>query len=86
MAVRSENAHWKMRDILRRHSVALGERHGILTEAGRDVELLIDDVVARTPAVIATVRAALPQGYPASVADGIFEGLQDAPNRLHDDH
>ena len=45
MAVRSKNAHWKMRDILRRHWVALGTRHGVLDEAGtRSAEHLIDAI------------------------------------------
>jgi serine/threonine-protein kinase HipA len=43
MAVRSTNAHWKMRDILRRHWLALGKRHGVLTEDGREVDRLIED-------------------------------------------
>lgn len=37
MAVRSRNAHWEMRDILRCHWVALGARHGVLTDDGREV-------------------------------------------------
>jgi len=82
MAVRSKNAHWKMRETLRRHWVALGARHGILTEDGRQVELLIADVVARTPGVIGAVRAALPERFPEHVADSIFEGLQGAADHL----
>lgn len=82
MAVRSKNAHWKMRDILRRHWVALGERHGILTEGGREVAYLIDEVVAQTPRVIATVRALLPNGFPETVANSLFEGLQSAADQL----
>jgi serine/threonine-protein kinase HipA len=82
MAVRSKNAHWKMRDILRRHWVALGARHGVVTEDGRKVEFLIDDVVTRTPAVISAVRALLPDGFPMPVADSIFSGLHEAAQRL----
>ena len=84
MAVRSKNAHWRMCDIVRRHWVALGARHGVATEDGRQVDLLIDDVVARTPAVIGAVCARLPEGFPEAVADGILEGLQAAANRLAD--
>ena len=84
MAVRSRNAHWKMRDILRRHWLALGGRHGVVTDDGRQVQFVIDDIVARTPAVISAVRAALPAGFPASLADSILEGLQDAASRLAD--
>lgn len=85
MAVRSKHAHWKMRDILRRHWVVLGARHGVLNEAGREVQCLIDDIVERTPEVIATVSAQLPDGpdgFPASVAEAVFDGLRDAAKRL----
>ena len=82
MAVRSENAHWKMRDILRRHWVALGTRHGILDEAARGAEHLIDNIAAHTPAVIAKVRSQLPKGFPAPLADAVFDGMQAAARRL----
>ena len=82
MAVRSRNAHWKMREILRSHWLALGGRHGVVTDDGRRVQFVIDDIVARTPAVISAVRAALPVGFPTSLADSILEGLQDAADRL----
>lgn len=82
MAVRSRNAHWKMRDILRRHWVALGARHGVLTEDGRDAQFLMDELITRTPQVIASVSAQLPEGFPAHVASTIFDGLQDAARRL----
>ena len=82
MAVRSRNAHWKVRDILRRHWVALGTRHGVVSEDGRQVEFLIDDVVDRTPMVISAVRAVLPDGFPESVAESILTGLQVAAHRL----
>ena len=82
MAVRSKNAHWKMRDILRRHWVALGTRHGVLDEAARGAEYLIDDIAARTPEVIANVRSQLPKGFPATLADAVFDGMQAAAERL----
>jgi serine/threonine-protein kinase HipA len=82
MAVRSRNVHWKVRDILLRHWVALGTRHGVVSEDGRQVEFLIDDVVDRTPMVISAVRAALPDGFPESVAECILSGLQAAAHRF----
>jgi serine/threonine-protein kinase HipA len=84
MAVRAKNVHWKMRDILRRHWVALGARHGVVTEDGRQVQFLIDDVVDRTPAVMHAVRSMLPDRFPKHVADSILDGLQGAANRLAD--
>ena len=85
MAVRSKNAHWKMHDILRRHWQALGTRHGVVTDDGRQVEFLIDDVVARTPDVIDAVRAQLPVGFPGGVAESVFEGLRGAAGRVGDE-
>ncbi len=82
MAVRSKNAHWRMRDILRRHWQALGTRHGVVTEDGRHVQALIDDVVARASDVISAVHAKLPTGFPMAVADSVLQGLRDAANRL----
>jgi serine/threonine-protein kinase HipA len=82
MAVRSKNAHWKMQDILRRHWVALGARHGVLDEGGRWVEHLIDAIAARTPEVIANVRSQLPKGSSAPPADAVFDGMQGAAKRL----
>jgi serine/threonine-protein kinase HipA len=82
MAVWSRNAHWKMRDILRQHWVALGTRHGVLDEAARGAEHLIDDIAARTPEVIANVRTQLTEGFSARLADAVFEGMQDAARRL----
>lgn len=34
MAVRSKSAHWRMRDIRRRHWLATGERYGVVTVDG----------------------------------------------------
>lgn len=82
MAVRSKNAHWKMRDILRRHWLALGARHGIVTEDGRQAQFILDDLVARTPGVIAAVQARLPANFPEQVADSILGGMQEAADRL----
>lgn len=82
MAVRGKNAHWKMNDIQRRHWVAMGTRHGVITADGQAVEALLDDLVARTPAVIHEVRRQLPAGFPRHLADSILLGLADASERL----
>jgi serine/threonine-protein kinase HipA len=82
MAVRSKNAHWRMRDILRRHWLAVGERHGIVSVDGRGAQVVIDDLVARTPGVMETVRKALPRDFPEQLADSILTGLQAAANKL----
>ena len=82
MAVRTKNAHWKLKDILRRHWVELGTRHGIVTADGRPAQAVIDDLVAGTPDALARVRAQLPPGFPAEGADSVLGGVQSAAARL----
>ncbi|MBO9649618.1 MAG: type II toxin-antitoxin system HipA family toxin [Variovorax sp.] len=82
MAVRSKNAHWKMREIQRRHWLALGERHGVTTADGRAAQFVVDSLVERTPQVVEAVRAQLPDGFPQAVAESILEGLQGAAAKL----
>lgn len=82
MAVRTKNAHWKMADILRRHWLELGTRHGVVTADGRPAQAVVDELVTRTPELLAQVRAQLPHGFPADVADSILESVQGAAARL----
>ncbi|QHI99667.1 type II toxin-antitoxin system HipA family toxin [Xylophilus rhododendri] len=82
MAVRCRNAHWKMREILRRHWQALGERHGVVTPEGGGTEQVMAELLARTPEVVRQVRAQLPADFPEALADSILSGLQAAADRL----
>lgn len=82
MAIRSTNVHWKMKEIHRRHWLALGRRFGVLDDAGRDMEAIVDDVIARTPRVIADVEAGLPRGFPEHVARTVLRGLERAASQL----
>lgn len=82
MAVRSKNAHWIMRDIQRRHWLTMGAEHGVVTANGRGVEHVVDELVARTPDVVRTIRELLPQGFPEALADSVLHGLQMAADKL----
>lgn len=82
MAVRSKNPHWKMHDIQRRHWLAMGVQHGVVTPDGRGTEFVIDDLMARTPEVIRRVRALLPKDFPQALADSILNGMQEAADKL----
>jgi serine/threonine-protein kinase HipA len=82
MSIRSHNAHWKMKEIQRRHWLALGKRYGVLQENGRDFEAILDDLIARTPGVVAEVEAGLPTGFPAAVAGPVLQGLGQAAGQL----
>jgi serine/threonine-protein kinase HipA len=80
MAVRSKNPHYRMQDIQRRHWNAIARRNAM----GGDFEAAIEDILARTPGVVEAVGARLPQGFPAQVAEPIFEGLLRQAKRLAD--
>lgn len=82
MALCVTNAHWRMRDILRRHWDAVGRRNGIVMEDGRGIGAVIEDIVDRTPAALAAVAAALPADFPSRVAEPILAGVQAAAKRL----
>ncbi|MGQ0597619.1 type II toxin-antitoxin system HipA family toxin [Aquabacterium sp.] len=82
MAVRGKNAHWKMHDIQRRHWVAMGKRHGVVTVDGKPAQALLDELVGRTPEVISQIRRRLPEGFPQQMADSILQGLARASERL----
>ena len=82
MAVRTTNAHWKMPESLRRHWLAVGERHGVTMPDGQDVRFVIDELVEQTPRVIQEARHQLPDGFPQDVSVPILDGLRAAANRL----
>ncbi|WP_291386883.1 MULTISPECIES: type II toxin-antitoxin system HipA family toxin [Achromobacter] len=82
MAVRTKNTHWLMRDIMRRHWLAVGAEHGVVAPDGRGVEAVVDDLVSRTPQVVRAVQDILPPAFPEHVADTILQGLQAATDRL----
>ena len=82
MAFRSTSQHYRMREILRRHMVAVGERQGVAGLLGESVDKLLDSIAARTPAVIEAVSAQLPDVFPTYVAETIFQGLTQSAKTL----
>jgi serine/threonine-protein kinase HipA len=82
MALRSANAHWRMRDILLRHWNEVGRRHGIEASSRQGVDGLIQDVIDQTPAVLAAVADKLPDGFPMRVSESILGGIKAAVARL----
>jgi serine/threonine-protein kinase HipA len=82
MAIRSTNAHWKMKEIHRRHWIALGKRFGVLDDEAGEMEAILEEVIARTPRVIAEVEAELPSAFPAHVGDPVLHGLAQAARQL----
>ncbi len=78
MALRVSNPHWRVRDITRRHWLDVGRRNGVVSDDGRGVDALMQDIVDKTPAVLSAVAAQLPKGFASRVADPILTGLRNA--------
>jgi serine/threonine-protein kinase HipA len=71
MALLGNNRHYLAHSIQRRHFNSTAKELGY----GANAEPLLQDFIARTPAVIDKVRADLPAGFSEKVADKILGGL-----------
>lgn len=71
MALLGDNRHYLAHSIQRRHFNSTAKEVGY----GPNAEPLLQDFIARTPAVIDQVRAELPPGFSEKVADKILGGL-----------
>jgi len=78
MALRGKNSHYRLADIQRRHFNTTARLCGL----GTDMETIITDVLARTPAVIEQVAAQLPEDFPGEVFSAVAAGLMDSSRRL----
>lgn len=79
MGVRGEqNMHYKLAEIQRRHWIETAQRNGI----GDEGEAIVNELLARTPGVIATVRTQLPADFPEAVSGPILAGLAKAAKKL----
>jgi serine/threonine-protein kinase HipA len=74
MSLPGERPRYLLQSIQRRHFEALAKRLGLEAEA----ESLINDMVARTPAVIDEVQRRLPKGFPQELLDRVLGGLRKA--------
>lgn len=79
MAVHGRNRHYAWQSIRKRHWVSTARICGI---AAVEVERMIEDLTARTPAVIDRVAGELPEDFPALISGPIFEELRKAATRL----
>ncbi|MFN9630764.1 MAG: type II toxin-antitoxin system HipA family toxin [Cyanobacteriota bacterium] len=79
MAWHGDNSRtFKPLQVQRRHLINTANRMGL----GSEAEVLVADLVARTPRVIAAVGAELPSGFPEPLASSILAGLQASADRL----
>jgi serine/threonine-protein kinase HipA len=78
MALPGERPRYLLQSIQRRHFEALAKKLGLEAEA----ESLINDMVARTPAVIDEIQRRLPKGFPQELLDRVLGGLRKAHTSL----
>jgi serine/threonine-protein kinase HipA len=78
MALLGKNRHYDMHSIQRRHFSSTVQKLGYAPTA----EPVIEEVLTRTPAVIAEVQAGLPQDFSPRVADAVLCGLERAAAAL----
>jgi serine/threonine-protein kinase HipA len=78
MALVGKNRHFETERIQRRHFNSTARRFGY----GETAEPLLQELIARTPAVIDQVLRELPVGFSEEVADKVLGGLQDAARAL----
>ena len=78
MSVRGKNKHYLLENIQRTHFNAMAALSGV----GETAEPLIKEVLAATPAVIASVQKELPPGFPQHVLDAILQGLKKSAEQL----
>ena len=78
MAWRSENAHYRLSEIRRRHFNRVAANLGV----GKNAEDIIEELLVATPTSIDKVRSQLPNSFPEQVTERIFEGLNGSAESL----
>jgi len=77
MAVHGKNRHYRWKEICIRHWLETAKRCGF-----GEMKTIIQDVIARTPVTIQQVRAVVPVGFPAEIADSILDGISARAEQL----
>ncbi|NYT64005.1 HipA domain-containing protein [Alcaligenaceae bacterium] len=72
MALRTKNAHYRMREIYRRHWLAVGERYiGV-----EPTTAILDELPGIAEGAITLVQEKIPEGFPTRIVDTIFDGIR----------
>jgi serine/threonine-protein kinase HipA len=78
MALHGKSKHYHFKDIQRRHFNSSAAMYFQRVDA----EDLIEQVLERTPIAVENLIRRLPKGFPAKVAETIFQGLQKSADQL----
>lgn len=78
MALRTKNTHYHMNDIYRRHWLTVGEQYiGV-----EPTMTILGELPSIVEGAITVVQGLVPEGFPAHIADTIFEGMRSNLARL----
>jgi serine/threonine-protein kinase HipA len=77
MAVQGKKRHYRWKEICARHWVETAKRCGF-----GEMKSVVEDVIARTPAVIEQVRKLIPPAFPSDIADSILQGISARARQL----
>jgi serine/threonine-protein kinase HipA len=78
MAVPGERPHYLLKSIQRRHFETLAKRLGV----GADGKLLIDEMAAKTSAVVDEIQRAVHKGFPPALLERVLGGLEKSARSL----
>ena len=78
MAVTGKNRHYEWLRIEARHWISTAASCGAQSE----IESILSELIAGVPEAIHKLSAMIPAGFPESIADPIFKGIQAAAARL----
>jgi serine/threonine-protein kinase HipA len=78
MALRDKTKHYRVEEIRRRHFNAMARACGV----GRDMEGIIDEVVATTPRAVDAVGASLPSRFPGELFECVTSRLRSAAQEI----
>ena len=73
MGLWGKNKHYLWRNMQKQHLLTTGISCGLSESVCVEI---IDDMIGKTPDIIVRVSGQLPKGFPARVADAIFEGVR----------
>ena len=78
MAVKGRGKHYQWDRMTRKHWYETAKANGLDNE----IEAILSELVEGTEPVLNRIQAAIPIGFPASVAEPILMGLKKASRRL----
>jgi serine/threonine-protein kinase HipA len=77
MAVQGKSRHYRWKEICGRHWLETAKRCGF-----GEMKSVVEDVIARTPAVTEGVGKLIPPAFPGDIADSILQGISARAKQL----